>query len=72
MMDWYKGQKYELLAPGGRIGRWTWLAQLSTGHTLTGKAFRKTTAIKNAKQAIKLALRDGRGLKLNANGAQDS
>jgi hypothetical protein len=70
-MDWYKGQKYELLAPGSRIGRWTWLAHLSTGQTLTGKAFRKTTAIKNAKRAIKLALRDDRRLNLNANSDQN-
>lgn len=70
MTDWYKGQRYELLTPGSRIGRWTWLVHLSTGQKLTGKAFRKSAAIKHAKRAIKIALSDDQGLKRDANGAE--
>ena len=54
---WYKGQRFEVIAPKrGFIGRWTWIAYLETGKTLTGRTFRKTAAIKQAERAIKAGL----------------
>lgn len=59
--NWYKGQKYEVLAPRRRlIGRWTWTAYLENGKSLTGKTFREVSAVARAERAIRNALREAR------------
>jgi hypothetical protein len=55
--SWYKGQKYEVLAPRWRlIGRWTWVAYLENGKSFTGKTFRQAAAVARAERAIRKGL----------------
>ena len=59
--SWYRGQKYEVLAPRWRLlGRWTWTAYLENGNSLTGKTFREVAAVARAERAIRTALRKAR------------
>jgi hypothetical protein len=55
---WYKGQKYELIVPRRFFGRWTWIAHFDGAPSVSGKAFRKRTAIEKAKRAIKKTIRE--------------